>query len=212
MSKYPLGYCQCGCGQKTRVSPKTVNEKGWIKGRPRNYINGHNGRGSMNVNWKGGKRDHIAGYIEILCPGHPRAGNRNYILEHILVIEKVLGKCLPPKAVGHHVNNDGKDNRNQNLVACQDRAYHFFLHQRQRAYRACGHANWRKCVHCKQYDSPEKLIIKPKKAPFHWDCRTLYNRQRSLKNKKSPSSLPSGPRGDKMGLTFTLGVNEPTSQ
>ncbi len=38
------GYCQCGCGQKTRIAPKTVRRDGDVKGEPRRYIKGHHHR------------------------------------------------------------------------------------------------------------------------------------------------------------------------
>ncbi len=38
----PIGFCQCGCGQRTRISHKTDNRAGWIKGHPLRFIYGHN--------------------------------------------------------------------------------------------------------------------------------------------------------------------------
>lgn len=38
----PYGYCQCGCGEKTRISTKTDRGKAkQIKGEPLRYIDGH---------------------------------------------------------------------------------------------------------------------------------------------------------------------------
>jgi hypothetical protein len=34
--------CKCGCGGLTIISPKTRACKGWIAGRPRSFIHGHN--------------------------------------------------------------------------------------------------------------------------------------------------------------------------
>ena len=39
------GYCQCGCGQKTKISLQNHTKHGWIKGEPLKYINGHNRNG-----------------------------------------------------------------------------------------------------------------------------------------------------------------------
>src|ERR1044072_3527104 len=41
MSTIPLGLCQCGCGQPTRVSDRTAPSWNAIKGVPRRYIKGH---------------------------------------------------------------------------------------------------------------------------------------------------------------------------
>lgn len=38
----PLGYCQCGCGAKTRISQNTDRHKGSVRGQPRRFVHGHN--------------------------------------------------------------------------------------------------------------------------------------------------------------------------
>lgn len=37
----PLGYCQCGCGQKTKIVARTVTRLGIKAGQPRKWILGH---------------------------------------------------------------------------------------------------------------------------------------------------------------------------
>jgi len=37
----PEGYCQCGCGQKTKIPTRNDKSKGWIKGVPMPYVRGH---------------------------------------------------------------------------------------------------------------------------------------------------------------------------
>jgi hypothetical protein len=37
----PNGFCQCGCGQKTKIANHTYNERGHIKGKPVRYVKGH---------------------------------------------------------------------------------------------------------------------------------------------------------------------------
>ena len=44
------GYCRCGCGEKTTVSPSTVRRNGWVKGEPRRFVNGHQNRGALHRN------------------------------------------------------------------------------------------------------------------------------------------------------------------
>lgn len=133
------------------------------------------------VNWKGGRIVDPEGYILVMSPGHSRAKTTGYVWEHILVCEKALGKLLPPGAIPHHVDGDRSNNKNSNLVLCQDQAYHNLLHQRQRALEACGHANWRKCWICKQYDAPQKLIIRKNSGAFHRNCHAEYGKFRRQK-------------------------------
>jgi hypothetical protein len=38
------GYCECGCGQKTTIARQTRTDRGWIKGQPKRWIQGHHDR------------------------------------------------------------------------------------------------------------------------------------------------------------------------
>src|SRR5690606_12895586 len=40
----PYGYCHCGCGQKTRLAPKTITSRGWIKGEPLRFLHNHHSK------------------------------------------------------------------------------------------------------------------------------------------------------------------------
>lgn len=40
----PAGYCQCGCGEQTRLAPRTDRGVGWIKGEPLRFIRNHHHR------------------------------------------------------------------------------------------------------------------------------------------------------------------------
>ena len=91
-------------------------------------------------NWKGG-RTTSGIYPRIWQPNHLKA-RMGYIEEHRLIAEKVLGKPLPEGCEVHH-------HTDTQLVICEDHAYHFLLHQRTRALKACGHVSWRKCNYCK---------------------------------------------------------------
>lgn len=39
------GLCECGCGERTRVSVKTDRALGWLRGEPLRFVNGHQRRG-----------------------------------------------------------------------------------------------------------------------------------------------------------------------
>jgi len=141
----PIGFCQCGCGRKTNLATKTCAKFDRKKGEPVRFIWGHHRRNKKHTKesilkmtgenhhmWNGGQKKHNGGYVLIYNPLHPTAKKYPYVLEHVLIAEKVLGKYIPPKAIVHHINEDKKDNIPCNLVICEDRAYHNFIHMRMR--------------------------------------------------------------------------------
>lgn len=91
------------------------------------------------------------------------------------IVEKAIGRRLPNGAEVHHVDGNPFNNEPSNLVVCPDAAYHKLLHQRQRAFDACGHYDWRKCQFCKQYDDPANLWVSRKKA-CHRACGAAARR------------------------------------
>lgn len=167
----PYGYCHCGCGKKTTIAPQTDTGKGYIKGDPRKYIVGHKGHaGSEHWNWRGGKFYDKKGYVLVYSPTHPNSNAAGYVREHILIAEKALGKFLPEGVVVHHANESKNSGP---LIICENEAYHRLLHQRMRAYKACGHANWRKCPYCKRYDDINNMINQSSGCA-HRLCRINY--------------------------------------
>lgn len=71
--------------------------------------------GSASPRWKGGRLTTAAGYTMVLTRGHPRGGSYNYVAEHVLVMEKMLGRYLLHGENVHHVNGVKSDNRPENL-------------------------------------------------------------------------------------------------
>ena len=173
----PYGYCHCGCNQKTNLAVQTNTQRGWIKGEPIRFIHNHHCLGANHAKWKGGKR--LKGnYIEILVKEHPRSSQSGYIYEHRLIAEKTLGKSLPLNAVIHHYNGYDPINKNK-IVICENNSYHHILDARQKALHECGHAHWRKCTYCHQYDDPKNLYIRPTgKSGYHRFCNAKYHRER----------------------------------
>jgi len=169
----PLGYCECGCGVKTKIYDYNHTARGYIKGEYRRFINHHQARKENNSQWNGGKNKTVQGYIKIKTINHPHRDSKGYVMEHILIAEKVLGKYLPINVIVHHINEDKTNNKNDNLVVCQDDNYHRTIHKRMKSLKECGNPNWEKCAYCKQYDDPDNLTHY-KYNQFHKKCRNEY--------------------------------------
>lgn len=69
-------------------------------------------RGDKSPNWKGGKVYDTHGYIRYYHPNKHdyRAKHIPYVLEHVIVMEKKLGRKLIHPEIVHH--NDGSKNNN----------------------------------------------------------------------------------------------------
>ena len=78
------------------------------KGIPNNVL-------EKNPMWKGGQKTNKDGYFMILAHGNPNANSRGYILEHRLVMQKLIGRPLKKNESVHHKNGIKNDNRPENL-------------------------------------------------------------------------------------------------
>lgn len=65
--------------------------------------------------FKQGRLVNDHGYVMILNPTHPRKVAKQYVYEHILVMEAHLGRYLSKGEVVHHINGLKDDNRLENL-------------------------------------------------------------------------------------------------
>ncbi len=78
-------------------------------------IRAANRRGPSASGWRGGRGYTREGYVYVWSPDHPRANCHGRVLEHRLVMEKLLGRFLEPWEVVHHKNKVRDDNRPDNL-------------------------------------------------------------------------------------------------
>lgn len=130
------GYCHCGCGEKTTISPYSSVRDGRIKGKPMKFISGHNAKGSFtgkdNPMWRGGKtiiKDNNTSYVKIKMREHPKSDSKGYVFEHVLVVEKAWGYPLPEGSVIHHVDSNGLNNNIANLMVFKNNSEHHRFHR-----------------------------------------------------------------------------------
>lgn len=159
------GYCECGCGQETKITAVTDSRRGVVKGQPRHFVKGHNGR-----------RPVVKNYRMVTT----EAGQK---LAHRLRAERALGRPLPATAVVHHA--DGSKSENAPLVICENRGYHMFIHARMRVKAAGGNPNSDAiCSKCRQVKPLESFCRGPmgpsRHAPTCRACMSVYSRNHYL--------------------------------
>jgi hypothetical protein len=188
--------CECGCGSETSIyRGKPARFLPWHHLRRKDQPRGSFPTGEKHYMWKGGRTTTNKGhtvYQLVATTGHPRQVAGRYVPEHVLVAEKALGHPLPEKAVIHHWDRNGLNNVGSNLLICEDQAYHELIHQRMTALETCGHANWKRCIYCKDYAPSDAMKHRPgggnrQPAYFHRECHNSYHRdlRKRLKAEKA---------------------------
>ena len=136
--------------------------------------------GDQHYNWKGGRIRNAkkARHHQTKVAGHPHADADGYVMTHRLIAETVLGRYLEKRNVVHHHDRNGSNNAHTNLVICENQQYHALLHQRMRAYEACGDPKARLCWLCRQWGQDVKELGN---ECAHPQCRSQYDKDRYTK-------------------------------
>lgn len=89
------------------------------------------GRWKKPSEFGGHKKKRSDGYIKVYCPSHPLATKDGYVMEHILVMEKQIGRTITRDEAVHHKNHVRDDNRIENLQLMTFKE-HASLHMKER--------------------------------------------------------------------------------
>lgn len=115
VTKIPSGYCQCGCGRKTRLLRYDNKKQGIAKGEHSRFISGHNlKKGIEHPKYNGGLTYNKARnrWYVVLRNERPIAFSR-------AIMEGILGRPLLSSEIVHHNNGTPLDDRPKNLTVCQ---------------------------------------------------------------------------------------------
>lgn len=102
------GYCKCGCGQKTQIAERNRPNRGWIKGQPKRFVNGHYNN-IKNRKWPQYKIDENGCWIwqlSLSVDGYASYEvNKKYISGHRYYYEKYKGKIPDGFQLDHLCGN-----------------------------------------------------------------------------------------------------------
>lgn len=99
-------YCSKSCADSCLVGRRLSLETEFKKGEFRKDVKGE----AIKVTKTGRK------YREIYHPAHPHSSKRGYVKAHRLAMEFLLGRYLRNDEVVHHIDNNGLNNKIENLV------------------------------------------------------------------------------------------------
>lgn len=102
--------CLCDCGNEFEAYTANL-----LAGNTGGCGCGRNGTNNKGWNVDGRSVNKSSGYVFIRVKGHPRANRGGWVREHIVVMEKMLGRTLAEKEEVHHKNGIRHDNSEDNL-------------------------------------------------------------------------------------------------
>ena len=98
-----------------------LNREGVVRKYPKNY------GGARHPNWKGGRIVTKKGYVYLWMPEHPNHNHLGYVLEHRVVMEKMIGRLLLPQEVVHHKDKNRGNNHPDNLQLFSENREHLAM-------------------------------------------------------------------------------------
>lgn len=120
-------------------------------------------------------------------PEHPNATGLGYVLEHRIVMENKLCRLLNSKEVVHHINENKKDNRIENLELMQKSD-----HSREHMYKIGKNMVVLKCPNCGiEFIRAKNNCFLVKNEEFNTcsrHCRGVFSRKIQL-NGKTPEII-----------------------
>jgi hypothetical protein len=132
------------------------------------------------MNWKIEKIVSKGAYNYAIVRDHPNRTKKNYVLEHRVVMENHIGRLLTSDEVVHHINEDKKDNRIENL-SISSLSEHTRHHQAEIGRLHCK----LKCPNCEViFDIEKRQTFLCKKTTNYTSCSRKCGREFALITKR----------------------------
>ena len=115
-------------GKAMSLSPKTQSAR---------IANGKKNKGRRkrsDYEFSGHEKKRGDGYIKVYMPDHPHCTTDGYVMKHILVMEKTIGRFITADECVHHINHIREDNRIENL-RLMTKSEHMSMHMKERHKR-----------------------------------------------------------------------------
>jgi hypothetical protein len=135
----------------------------------------------------GDKYKAIHGYVLVYFPEHPKSHN-GYIYQHIMVVEKLLGRYLYPEERVHHIDGDRGNNKKSNLLLCSCDSQHKRIHH---GWKMRDNKWFKKCFGCKKLLEVENNFHKrgnKNKTPINL-CKKCSNLKSKLWKREKRKKL-----------------------
>ncbi len=113
--------------------------------------------------------------------GHRLASQNGRVRTHHFIVDKIIPGVFDPKRGHevHHVDDDRNNVDPSNLVVCESKEYHGFLHSRTRALHKYGSVHYRICSICKIPDHTDNLQRRKGRSGYeHTSCLAKYDSER----------------------------------
>src|SRR5215471_10592567 len=137
---HPIQRCKW-CNKQFKSPVKRVTNGVQIRGEYcSNSCRAYARNGKKAPRWKGGKHTRSDGYVRVFLSSNQRTGKNKYQFEHVLVMEKHLGRKLKTGEIVHHKNGKKDDNRLANLQL-ETQSSHTRLHKTGQPQSAQHRAN-----------------------------------------------------------------------
>lgn len=143
-------------------------------------------KGKDSPYWNGGRIKTKKGYILVYAPNNKRSNVNGYIYEHLLIMEKYLGRPVRKEEAVHHIDENKSNNNINNLILFPTKGSHTAFHHNIRKYKAIKElkeTGYKICIKCnKKLPLSEFTKDKKSKDGLKYYCKKCLKEYKKINN------------------------------